>query len=360
MKYNYFYQNSNLWQNNFELKGFGAKEYKSFYVGSGLDINIFKSSPFLNGNIRKILSISPFISKRSSLWSFKLGIQLLAETSQENLLSITTSEDNKDRVHLYPDMNFSFNVVPVYVNFFAALNGKLENNQPLKIINENPFLQASGILFNLPNTDNELIVNAGFHGSAGTEGSYLISASYSVINDMVLYKNNHILIETPPVYETGNLFIPVVYNAELLNIHGELKTEHTEKISVILIGNYYKYTLASNDYAWNKPDWDARLGVKYNLRNKILASAELSAIGRRKAGLLSYEPESPSSGIYVSKKSVFEMSSHLNLDLSAEYRYTKILSFWFKLNNISYNRYNEWLFYPSLRFMGMVGFTYSL
>jgi hypothetical protein len=360
LKYIYFYQTNDLWQHNFELTGFGAKEYKDFYVGSGLDLSIFKSSPFLNGNIRKVISLSPFVSKRSALWSFKLGIQILAETSQENLLSITTTEDNKDRVHLYPDLNFSFNIVPAYLDFFAALNGKLENNKPLKIINENPFLPASGILYNLPNTDHELIVIAGFQGSTGTEGSYLLSASYSVINDMILYKNNHVLIEIPPAFETGNLFIPALDNAELLNIHGELKTEHTEKISAILVGNYYYYTLTSNDFAWNKPAWDAKLGVKYNLRNKILAGAEFTATGGRKASIISYEPSFPSSGIYISKESVFDMPSHFNLNLSAEYRYTKILSFWVKLNNISYNRYDEWLFYPSMRFMGMVGFTYSL
>jgi hypothetical protein len=360
IKYDYFYQNSDMGQHNFELTGFGAKEYKNFYVGSGLDINIFKESAFLNANVRKIISVSPFISKRSTLWSFKIGMQVLVETSQDNLLSIPTLEDNRDRLHIYPDMNFSFNIIPEYVNFFGALNGKLENNQPLKIIKENPLLLPSGILYNLPNTDHELIVKAGLQGSTGTEGSYLISASYSVINNLILYKNNHVLMDTPPVSESGNLFVPAVDNAELFNIHGEMETDVSDKLSVVMVGNYYNYTLTTNDFAWNKPAWDAKLNLNYNLRDKILAGVELTAIGERKAALLSYEPVIPFSGIYYSKESVFDMPSHFNLNLTAEYRYTKILSFWIKLNNISYNRYNEWLFYPTMRFMGMVGFSYSL
>ena len=57
---------------------------------------------------------------------------------------------------------------------------------------------------------------------------------------------------------------------------------------------------------------------------------------------------------------VFDMPVHLNLNLSAEYRYSKILSLWAKFDNISYNRYYEWACYPSQRFLCMVGFTYSL
>jgi hypothetical protein len=58
--------------------------------------------------------------------------------------------------------------------------------------------------------------------------------------------------------------------------------------------------------------------------------------------------------------SQFEFPAHFNLNLSAEYRYSKILSFWARFNNISYNRYYEWAYYPSMRFLGMIGFTYSL
>jgi len=54
------------------------------------------------------------------------------------------------------------------------------------------------------------------------------------------------------------------------------------------------------------------------------------------------------------------MPAHLNLNLSAEYRYSKILSFWTKLNNIANNRYYEWAYYQSQGFLFMLGFTYSL
>ena len=349
---NIFYQNSNLWEHNFEFNGYGAKEYKGFYVGSGLDVNIYKMSPFLHDNLRNIVSVSPFVSKSSALWSFNAGIKFVTETSQLDLLSNPVQDDYKTQLHLYPDLRFSFNIVPSYINFFAGLGGKLENNQPLNVISENPYLIPDGILFNIPNTDHELIINTGIKGNAGTDGSYILSATYSVINNLLLFKNYPIITGAPAIYKTINRFTPVTDNAELLNLHGEFVTAPTERLSLLFKGNYYNYTMTSNDFAWNKPEWDATVNLRYNLRNKILAGAELSAEGKRKA--LSLSPAD------LSTETIFELPAHLNINLSAEYRYTKILSFWLKLNNISFNQSDEWLFYPTMRFVGMAGFTYSL
>ena len=124
--------------------------------------------------------------------------------------------------------------------------------------------------------------------------------------------------------------------------------------------NLNRYTLSKFKNAWNKPGWDAKFGMKYNLRDKIIAGMEITLQGKRKLVvngesllLLSSQTEQYSPFIY-------EMPTHLNLNLSAEYRYSKILSFWTKLNNISNNRYYEWAYYPSQGFLFMLGFTYSL
>jgi hypothetical protein len=152
----------------------------------------------------------------------------------------------------------------------------------------------------------------------------------------------------------GNNFIVLPDDVELLTIHGEMSGKISDKISYNGKANWYKYTLTMNDFAWNKPDWDAQLGLKYNLRDKIIVGAELTGTGKRKFVVSNSEISLPPTEI------VFDMPAHFNLNLSAEYRYSKILSFWTKFNNISYNRYYEWAFYPSQRFQYMLGFTYSL
>lgn len=159
------------------------------------------------------------------------------------------------------------------------------------------------------------------------------------------------------VAERGNHFVPLTDEGNVLNIHGELTGSITPRLSFNAACNFYKYTLLENDidYAWTRPDWDGRLGLKYNLRDKIIAGLELNALGSRKM-LISKSL----TGWTTTSISEIEEPVHVNLGMSAEYRYTKILSFWAKINNMSYQRYYEWAFYPSQMFNFLIGFTYSL
>jgi hypothetical protein len=317
-----------------------SKSFKGFYVGSGISYDYYKIPDFLLAPPKYIFSLSPFVKKSSELWNFKLGLQILLDRN------MTTTA----KVHVYPDINFGFSLVPTYINFFAGLSGKLEKNEPMKIITENPYVIGDGSLFKIPNTSHDLIIATGFKGNTGIGGNYLLSASYSLISDMVFFTN--ILSDV----ERGNYFSPLTDDVELFNIHGEMNGPVSDKLSFISAANYYKYTLSHFAYAWDKPDWDAKIGLKYNLRDKIIAGMDISIEGKRKLvvngqNLVIFDAPTP---FFV------DMPSHFNLNLNAEYRYSKILSFWTKLDNISNKRYYDWAYYPTRGFLFMLGFTYSL
>ena len=186
------------------------------------------------------------------------------------------------KLHAYPDVNFSFNIVPSYVSFFAALSGKLEKNEPLNVISENPFLIRDGSLYKLPNTSHDLIISTGLKGNTGIGGNYLVSASYSLISDMLFYtKYCEFRIQSCHLREE-TIFQLLTDDVELLNIHGEMGGPINDKFSLPRAANLYKYTLSTFDYAWNKPDWDGKFGLKYNLRDKIIAGMEITVQGKRK------------------------------------------------------------------------------
>jgi hypothetical protein len=348
MYYNYFYNAENLFQHNFGINGIMAKSYKGFYLGSGMSFDYYKSADSISTDPDYIISVSPFMKKSTEQWTFKLGLQVLVDRSWD--------------LHVYPDLAFGFNIVPSYVTFFSSLSGRLERNNPLKIISENPYLVSNqfpdfvpnGSLFRLPDTDHKTIVTAGLKGNTGLKGNYLVSASYSVISDMLFYSN---LVTPAAVVPAayGNYFMPILSEVNLFNIHGEMSEALGEKVTINGVANYYSYNTGI-EFAWNKPNWDGKVGLKYNLRDKIIAGMELTAIGKRKlvvnGDLLSAKALYP--------KEIVDMSAHFNLSLNAEYRYSKILSFWTKFDNITTNRYYEWAYYPSQKFLMMVGFTYSL
>ena len=341
--YNMFFNNKSLSQNSFGLAGTMAKTYRDFYVGSGLEMDFYRPSREITERLKYVVALSPFIAKSTTQWNFRLGVQLLLDKD--------TSSNVK--FHFYPDARFEFNIVPEYIRFFAGLNGKLEKNTPDKVIEENPFLLRDGTLYTLPNTSHSLILSGGIKGNTGMGGNYLLSASYSMISNMLFYSN---LVFSDPLFESqvGNLFFPVPDDVELLNLHGEITGLIGDKISYRSRANYYNYNLTRNEYPWSRQLWDGQIGVKYNLRNKIIAGIEITALGKRRF-------ISTRNDLYLPSTSyVFISPVHVNANLSAEYRYTKILSFWLKVNNIAVNRNYDWAFYPTQRFMCMLGLSYSL
>jgi hypothetical protein len=344
LTYNFFHNTGSLYQHNLGFTGLMAKSYKGFYIGSGLEYDYYSFYDSAYADPRYIFALDPFVKKKTTEWSFKLGFQAL----------IDRGVAKSTKLHFYPNLNFSLNIVPEYISFFADMSGKLVKNDPLTVIGENPFIYPGKSLFNIPNTDYSLVVKAGVTGSTGIEGNYQLSASYSVVNDMLFFTNN-ILMDSIAPLRRGNFFKPLPNDAEVLNLHGEMSGKIADFLTLNAGANYYRYTL-SEDFAWNKPGWDATIGLKYNLKNKIIAGLEMNALGNRK---LLTTTENTHNAI-LPKETIIDFPAHLNINLSAEYRYTKILSFWMKFNNISFSKYYEWAFYPSQRFMCLVGFTYSL
>ena len=344
VSYDIFFTGNDKSQRNLGITGLMSKSYKGFYMGGGLEMDHFNPSSAVFDKSKYVFAVSPFINKNTSLWNFRLGARLLFDKNLKPGVDF----------HLYPDVSFGFNIVPSYVSFFAGLNGKLEKNDPASVIGVNPYLAGDTTLFRLKNTSYPLIISTGIKGNNGFGGNYILSASYSIIDDMLFFSNLVCPIIPGPV-ELGNFFLPLYDDVEVMNIHGELTGRIGDKISFRGSANWYKYTLTKSDYAWNKPDWDGTISLRYNLRNKIIASADLTALGKYSLVAARYDDV-----ILPPAQITFNKPAHFNLNIGAEYRYTKILSVWAKINNVSFNRYYEWAYYPTQRFFFMAGLTCSL
>ncbi|HEX2919958.1 MAG TPA: hypothetical protein VHO50_02210 [Bacteroidales bacterium] len=351
VRYDYFNNKSGLPDNLFTsnekynhylgIKGEMSKSFNGFYVGSGLEIENYKLPVTLLPHSKYIAALNPFISKSSSQWNFRLGMQALIERNLKE----------SAKLHIYPDVHFGFNMVPSYINFFAALEGNLEKNDPLNVIEENPFLLPDGSLFVLPFSDNKLIVSTGFRGNSGIEGTYELSASYSLASDMLFFYG---FMSGDSLSGRGNYFKSVVDDVDVLRLHGAMNGKLTDKLSFSTGINFYRYTLTLLEHPWNKPNWDASLSFKYNLRDKIIAGVDVKGIGERKQII---EDSLTGPVVTLNQKT---MPVHFSMNIMAEYRYSNILSFWARVNEMSYKRYYEWTNYPSHMFQFMVGFTYSL
>lgn len=343
LKYDYFFQTRDLYQHNIVLNGVMSRTFRGFYAGAGLDLRYFNTPDSILVYPKYVAAINPFLKKATNQWNFKLGLKAVLE---RNL-------DQTATAHLYPDLAFGFSIVQSYIYFFTTLDGKLEVNDPMSVAHINPYIIPDGRLFRMPNTSHQFVAAAGLKGNSGIEGNYELSVKYSLVNDMLFFGNRISL--TDSVYGNANYFSFEADDADILQLHGALSGKFSDKLSFISEVNWYRYTMTKLRLPYYKPDWDASFGLKYNLREKILAGIQANFIGQRTALVVQ---EDNNKAMLITLLPV--LPAHLNVNLSAEYRYSKILSFWAKFSNLSNDRYNEWAFYPTHRFMFMAGFTYSL
>src|SRR5512133_685791 len=337
LKYNVFSRVGDGLQHNPGLSVSGGKNMFGFYGGAKIDYDLYLFSNLIDSKARNLVSISPYITKGNDEWRFRFGFTAAADI-RENTAPLTGG-NLKAYMYFYPDLAFTFRVIPSFLRFRAAIDGSLENNQAKNTAYINPWLMPGDTLFTLRNTDNKLRLTAGVAGNLNVSATYALDVSYTLFNDMLLFMNDTV--------GAGNYFLPVYDNGDLFKIHGETVYPMNRQMTVSLLGNYYRYSMSGQEYAWHKPAWDATLEGKYNLRNKIIASASLTVLGKRHAMV-----RAPESSVVL--------PVHPNLNVGAEYRYSPVLSFWVKANNISYKRYYEWNYYPSQNFIILAGFTYSL
>ena len=343
LNYELLFQTRKYYQHMAGLTADLGYDLRMFYANLGLGYEMI-TMPNIEDKVRHQVRLLPSISKRSNNFEFKLGVKLFADARYYDKDMV----DYRIRLFFFPDMNLSISVIPGILNMNVGLDGDYKNNNASEIVYTNPFVvqqaPAGGIepsvnLYSVLPGSTKLRVKGGINGHASPGTSYRLSVSYAMFDSMVFYKNDTIL---------GRGFVPVYDTGELLEIKAGFTTKLSSDFTLSARGGYYKYTLEYLDRPWHKPSWDGSMVLDYNLRDKIIARADIHAISKRFAGL-GTEPYS-----------LTEIPMNVSLSLGLEYRYTKILSFWTRLNNIAVDRYYEWNYYPSQRFLFMAGFTYSL
>lgn len=336
-RYNYFSRGDSAVQNNPGFEVSGGREVEGFYAGAKLNYDGY----FYGGNLpygaRSLFAFNPYLAKGKTDWRFKFGFDFMVDVKDDPDPLATSQKIG--RAYFYPDIEFTFRVIPQFMRFRVYLNGDLGNNQAEKAVYMNPYLIRTDTLFTLRNTDNKLRLGACLEGSFNADATYNVGVSYTLFNDLLMFKNDTLGV--------GNFFLPGYDDGDLLKVHGEATFPVNRHINVSAAANYYKYSLTYFQHAWNMPEWDATATLSYNLRDKILATFALNTMGARYA-------------TYKDPDVALKLKAHANLNFGVEYRYTKVLSFWAKINNISWDRYYEWNFYPTHNFMIMGGFTYSL
>ncbi len=313
-------------QHAFRLDGTG---YRSFIKGiAGLDISAshFRRIPEPSSGNNTLVSVMPWWMKNTPEYRLQLG------------LNVTMDQSDATWWHFYPTAMLQFKVIERILIPYIGVRGYVEANDLRKIAMENPFVMPGLAVKNSPHN---MEFYGGIKGNLGSQTAFTLRASYALIDDAYLFVNDTL---------TGlsNQFDVVYDDLEEVNYYGELLFRAGKRWDVVLKGNYYQYTTAAEEKAWHRYQYDGTLSLKYNLRDKILASADVMLYGPRWAK--NWAPGGDP----------IELKGYMDLNLKLEYRYTRILSGFISLNNLASARYQAWNQYPMQRFFLLAGFSYSM
>jgi hypothetical protein len=322
-----FYKTS---ENNISASAAISGYYEKQLIHIPLSVDYYNNQSKIDSSHSVLVGLKPYIASSGNKWTARIGMGIAVEGNQ----------NNKSRFLFYPNIDFNYNVLENIIIPYAGFSGGLKKNSLKSLTDENPFLIPSP---DLKNTNTKWEMYVGIKGSISKNVSYNTRAAFSKIQDMYFFVNDDSKI--------SNMGFNTAYNdATLLNVHGELQFQALEKIKVIAIGDYNKYTMKNEFKPWQKPLWQTTLTTNYNLKNKIITTVDIFLYGKRNARILK-------SDSLISVFSVKEMKAIADINIGLEYRYSKKLSGFIKLNNLGFMRYAIWNNYPSQKFNFLMGIT---
>ena len=310
---------------NFKLFNFDNKQT----LGLNLLTDFYNHSNSISeGNNSAIFGINPFFKTNFHEYKIKAGINT----------AITTSSGMASKLNIFPDIELRLNIIEKVLSVFAGFTGGIERNSLSKLTDENPYVK-SDIATSFQK--NKIEIYAGINTGLTKSIDFSASISNSSIEGIPLFVN-----DTNDI--TRNKFDVIYDKVTRLKVNSQLLFKYDDKLNFALEGNIYRYSTDTETEAWHKPTIDLTFSTRYNIRNKIIARADIYAFNKMYA-------KNYVNNIMV----VEEIKGAVDFNLGIEYRYSKILSGFINLNNIGALRYQNWYNYPNHRFSLLAGLSYA-
>ncbi len=311
----------------FKIKGDINKIFSKEMVGVKVGVEHYSVNETIDTSNNTVVNINPWVGKFGDKWRVKAGINVFSDI-----------RGDYSNMYYYPTGILEYDIANHYLIPYAGVDGKIEVNSFLKTIDINPFVVPGTSMLN---TDHKLILYGGIRGNWNSKTYYNFKVTYSLVDNMPFFVNNLTLTDS-----IGNQFSVVYDNIELVSYFGELSVAPNEKLNLHIKANYRDFKMGKELKPWHKPSFDLTFSARYNLRDKIILTADIFSLGKRYAKL-------------NDNNDFAELDPVIDVNFGAEYRYSKILSGFVQFNNILSESYYQWNYYPTYGFNVLIGINYS-
>ena len=153
-------------------------------------------------------------------------------------------------------------------------------------------------------------------------------------------------------------------NVKQLHVNANYNREINELISLSINANYFNW----DKEVYHKPNFTCAISAPVNLRDKIKVIPSVNYMGERGgrqeySGLSFGDPIDPDRGFVYpdsgAPHTIAELPAQFHMNLGVYYNYTKNISAYLQLNNLTNSKQDVWIGYREVGFNGLLGLNYS-
>ncbi|HRZ96959.1 MAG TPA: hypothetical protein P5084_05345 [Paludibacter sp.] len=243
-----------------------------------------------------------------------------------------------------PDIHAEWRVVPKLVALYAGASGEYKVNSLNEMFTENRYLYSD-----LRVKDTYTPFN--FYGGIKLKPVYnlLIDGyiNYQMIDNQYFFVNKEYASTTVPGQDSvifTNKFNVTYSGASLLKVGLRANYNIFNFINVELKGAYNNWTVNSEDFAWNKPVYEASFSTDIKITNNFNVSGNVFVEGERFAKF---------------GDKTMKMSPIVDVNLAASYSYSNWFTLFAKANNLLNSHYQHFYGYEVQGINVLAGVAFS-
>lgn len=297
-----------------------------------INVDYYRNDMPTQGLNNGIIGFEPEFSATRKRWAISLGINLSLDIN-----------DTTTKVLVFPVLDFHYFLVQDIFRFYAGAKGGVQRNGLRSISQTNPFAFTD---LTLSNSWERLNVFGGFKGTIFRSLGYDVSVAQIITGQQIFWVNDW-------ADGVGNRFSPEYHDVMVTRLKGELSCQLKEKLQVVAMAEYRFFTMPNDSIApWHEAPFRFTFGGNYNLNDKFIFKASITAMGERTARGFA----SDSTGVSFPQVT---LKGYADANIGVEYRYRKWLGAFVDFRNIGAMRYELWERYPSQRFSFIAGVHFS-
>jgi len=290
------------------------------------DLHLSKHTILSSSRNRSFFRVRPMVYTKISGFKLEVGVNMVYEND---------TIKNADKLHIAPVAIASMELTDK-IQVYGGISGDVNYRSLESYIEENPFLGSEVALSHNIKT---------FEVLGGLKGSFWQDISFHTGLSIGTYRNLAFFASS----QSDSTRFDILYDTDsptLVQFFGELGYSKTDKFLVNLRADLYGYDTKAVREAWGRPTYSFKLSGSYNLYDKLIFGTSLTAQGGIKA-------LNQQSGHQEKLDGIFD------LNLSADYLFSKRFSAFVIGKNIFSKEYELYLNYPSRGFTAIAGITYS-